>query len=261
MFNSIRPRSKIHYIELAYTLAKKDLKVRYKTASLGFVWAILNPLLMMVVLTAIFSMFIRIKTDVPYSIFVLTGLIPWTFFNLSLSSCTNSIIDNSNLIKKVYFPREIIPISIVFANFINFSLSIIILFLFLFLFSIKITYLLLFLPAIIAVQLIFTIGISLLTSSLNVYYRDIRYIVEATLLMWFYITPVFYPVTMVPERFKAYYFLNPMAGIISSYRDTLLSGKVPDIYILAETASLSLIILFIGYCVFKKIEPVFADLI
>jgi len=261
MLNSIKPRSKIHYFELTYNLAKKDLKVRYKTASLGFLWAILNPLLMMGVLTIVFSMFFRVKTGSPYSIFVLTGLIPWVFFNLSLSSCTTSVTDNSSLIKKVYFPREIIPISIILANLINFSLSLIILFLFLFIFTIKLTLLVLFLPIVIVLQLIFITGISLLTSSLNVYYRDIRYIVEATLLMWFYITPVFYPISMVPERFKAYYFLNPMAGIISSYREVLLDGVFPNIYMFLETSFISIIIFLIGYVVFKRIEPVFADYI
>lgn len=256
-----KTKSGFHYIELVYNLAKKDLKVRYKTASLGFLWAILNPLLMMIVLTVIFSIFLRIKTDYPYSVFILTGLIPWAFFNLSLSSCTNSIVDNSNLIKKVYFPREIIPVSIVLANLINFFLSIIILFLFLLSFKIKLTYFILFLPAIIVLQILFTVGISLLTSSLNVYYRDIRYIVEASLLMWFYATPVFYPVTMVPERMKPYYFLNPMAGIITSYRRILLEGQFPDFYLFIETSLITIAVLLIGYIVFKKIEPAFADLV
>ncbi|OGL41236.1 MAG: hypothetical protein A3C43_03665 [Candidatus Schekmanbacteria bacterium RIFCSPHIGHO2_02_FULL_38_11] len=259
--NPIKTVSKFHYIELVYNLAKKDLKVRYKTAALGFLWAILNPLLMMIVLTVIFSIFFRIKTDQPYSVFVLTGLIPWAFFNLSLSSCTNSIVDNSNLIKKVYFPREIIPISIVTANLINFFFSIIILFLFLLFFKIRLTYMVLFLPVTIALQVLFTIGISLLTSSLNVYYRDIRYIVEAALLMWFYATPVFYPVTMVPERLKTYYFLNPMAGIITSYRRVLLEGLPPDFYMFLETSFTTLAVCLIGYVIFKRIEPVFADLV
>ncbi len=261
MEEPIKRRPGFHYIELVYNLAKKDLKVRYKTASLGFLWAILNPLLMMVVLTVIFSIFLRIKTDYPYSVFILTGLIPWAFFNLSLSSCTNSIVDNSNLIKKVYFPREIIPVSIVLANLINFFLSIIILFVFLLSFKIKLTYFILFLPAIIVLQILFTVGISLLTSSLNVYYRDIRYIVEASLLMWFYATPVFYPITMVPERIKSYYFLNPMAGIITSYRRILLEGQPPDLYLFMETSLITVAVLVIGYVVFKKIEPAFADLI
>src|SRR3990172_1064812 len=151
--NSIEPRTKIHYFELIYNLAKKDLKVRYKSATLGFLWTILNPLLMMVALTVVFSMFLRIKTEFPYSIFVLTGLIPWTFFNLSLSSCTNSITDNCNLIKKVYFPREIIPLSIVLANLVNYLLSLLILLFLLLFFRIKLTYLVLLVPIIIGVQL------------------------------------------------------------------------------------------------------------
>ena len=261
MNEPIKGKSGFHYIELIYNLAKKDLKVRYKTAYLGFLWAILNPLLMMIVLTVIFSIFLRIKTDYPYSVFILTGLIPWAFFNLSLSSCTNSIVENSNLIKKVYFPREIIPVSIVLANLINFFLSIIILFVFLLSFKIKLTYFILFLPVIIVLQILFTVGISLLTSSLNVYYRDIRYIVEASLLMWFYATPVFSPVPMVPERIKSYYFLNPMAGIITSYRRILLEGKSPDFYLFTETFLISIAFLLIGYVVFKKIEPAFADLV
>jgi len=132
-------KNSIHYFELLVALAKKDLKVRYKSASLGFMWAILNPLLMMVVLSVIFSLVFKVKTEAPYSVFVLCGLIPWTFFNFSLACATNSIVDNSNLVKKVYFPREIIPVSVILANLFNFCLSLIILFIFLIIFKIKIT--------------------------------------------------------------------------------------------------------------------------
>ncbi|MBI5375583.1 MAG: ABC transporter permease [Candidatus Schekmanbacteria bacterium] len=251
----------IHYFELVLSLAKKDLKVRYKSATLGFLWALLNPLLMMVVLSVIFSLVFRVKTDSPYSVFVLCGLIPWTFFNLSLAGATNSIIDNASLIKKVYFPREIIPISVIIANLVNFCLSLLFLFIFLLIFQIKITALVLLSPLVVILQMIFLSGMVLLTSGLNVYFRDVKYIVEATLLILFYLSPVFYPVSMVPERFMGIYMLNPMAGIITFYRNILLDGKLPDLSLVVSTLISCLIIFFAGFIVFKRCEPAFADLI
>ncbi|RMF96166.1 MAG: ABC transporter permease [Candidatus Schekmanbacteria bacterium] len=251
----------IHYFELLIALAKKDLKVRYKSASLGFMWAILNPLLMMVVLSIIFSLVFKVKTEAPYSVFVLCGLIPWTFFNFSLSCATNSIVDNSNLIKKVYFPREIIPISVILANLFNFCLSLIILFIFLLIFKIEITIYYFLAPIAIIIQFFFVCGMCLLTSGLNVYFRDVRYIVEAGLLFLFYLTPVFYPVQMVPERFRDIFMLNPMAGIIVFYREIFLNAHLPSLYLVTTTTISSLLMFIVGFYVFKKCEPAFADLI
>ncbi len=254
-------KNSIHYFELLVALAKKDLKVRYKSASLGFMWAILNPLLMMVVLSVIFSLVFKVKTEAPYSVFVLCGLIPWTFFNFSLACATNSIVDNSNLVKKVYFPREIIPVSVILANLFNFCLSLIILFIFLIIFKIKITLFFLLTPFAVVIQFFFICGMCLLTSGLNVYFRDVKYIVESALLFLFYLTPVFYPVTMVPERFREVFLLNPMAGIIVFYRDIFINAQMPSLYLTAVTTLSSLLIFAAGLFVFKKCEPAFSDLI
>ncbi|MEA3255402.1 MAG: ABC transporter permease, partial [Candidatus Altiarchaeota archaeon] len=175
-------RNLIEHRELLFYLSMKDFKVRYKSAVLGFLWALLMPLSMMVIFTIVFSFIVRIPVE-NYPVFLLAGLIPWTFLNMSLSTAINSFVDNGNLIKKVKFPRELVPISVVLANLVNFLLSLIVLFLFILLFNIKLTTAIILLPFIIVIQLIFIAGISLILSSLNVQYRDVRYITEVVLML------------------------------------------------------------------------------
>lgn len=248
------------YRELIYNLAVKDLKVRYKTPVLGFLWILLNPLLQMMVLSILFTFVVRIQVA-NYPVFILTALIPWAFFSHSLSTSTSSIVENAPLIKKVWFPREVIPVSVNLANLVNFLLSLAVLFAFLAFWGIKPTLVILLLPLVIACQLIFNIGMSLLTAALHTYYRDVRYLVDAMLMVWFYLTPIFYPITMVPERFLPIYMLNPMAGIVTLYRDVLLYGRLPDSSILLSTIVMALMALFFGILMFRKYEPSFADLV
>lgn len=244
--------------DLLIALTLKELKTRYKSTMLGFLWAFLNPLFQMIVLSIIFTVIVRIQVE-KYPLFLFAGLLPWMFFNQSLISGTRSLINNRELIKKAFFPREILPLSLVFSNLVNFLLSLLVFLPALFVLSNYISFNLLLLPVIILLQIILTIGIVLVTSSLNIYYRDVSFVVQALILAWFYLTPVIYPLSMVPKRFISFYSLNPMVGIISLYHFTLLGRSLPSISILLPSFLLILFIFTFGIILFKKREPYFAD--
>ncbi|MBU1627100.1 ABC transporter permease [bacterium] len=247
--------------ELLLNLALKELKVRYKSAVLGFLWAILHPLLLMGIFALIFGVFMKLKIP-KYPAYLLTGLIPWFFFSSSLSIATNSIVDNYNLVKKVYFPRKVLPLSIIISNFINFLLSLLVLFIFLYLFfGISMTNRLFYLPLIVLLQLVFISGFCFITASLNVYYRDVKYIMEILLTLWFYATPIFYTLDMVPRWLIPLFYLNPMSSLITLYRQILVYGSGPDPIHLITTLIISLAILKIGITISDKYEYVFADFV
>ena len=255
----------IRYRELLYSLTVKELKVRYKNAVLGFLWAILTPLLMMVVLTVVFGYLgpREFTGDIkhPFSVFLLCALIPWTFFAHSLSNCTGVLIGNADLIKKVYFPREVIPVSTILAAFINYLLSLVVLFAFLIAFRKWPTVWILALPVIVFVQTIFVLGICLMVSSLNAFYRDVAYIAETALMLWFYATPIFYSHTKAEQfpLFFRFYMLNPMAAIVISMRNILLDGRCPDILVMLPAILVSIAFFVAGAMIFRKQEPLLAD--
>lgn len=247
-------------LELLYLLALKDWKVRYKSAWLGFLWSLAIPLCQGGVLIVIFSWFISLPVN-NYPAFLLTAMFPWAFFSLSLSAATNSIVDNAPLIKKVYFPRAILPLSAIAANLANFVFSLGILFLLLLALGVRPAPCLVLLPLVLLLQLLLLAGLGLLTASLNVPYRDVRYLVEITLVLWFYATPIFYPATMVPERLHGIYMLNPMAGLVTMYRDVLFYGRPVDLLMTAATLGVILLIGALGLLVFRRYEGEFADLL
>jgi lipopolysaccharide transport system permease protein len=245
--------------ELLFNLSLKELKVRYKSAALGFLWAILHPLMLMAIFAIIFGVFMKI--NIPnYPAYLLTGLIPWFFFSSSLSSATNAIVDNYSLVKKVYFPRKVLPLSIIFSNFINFLLSLVVLFIFLYLFfGINLSNRIFYLPLVVLLQLVFISGFCFITASLNVYYRDVKYLIEILLTLWFYATPIFYNLDMVPRWLLPFFYLNPMASLITLYRQILIYGTGPDPIHLLTTLIISFAILKIGITISDKYEYVFAD--
>jgi len=263
----------LEYRELLIRLAWKEIRVRYKEPILGVVWALLVPLLMTLVFMLIFTKIVKVPfKGYPFFIFLATGLFPWNFFSLSVSTSTMSILESGSLIKKVYFSREIIPISIVFANAINFLVTLIPLLLVIVLSGIKLGPYLLLLPIIFILQIFFTSGIALMISGLQVRFRDVKYLVEIILLFWFYVTPIFYPLDLVmkvSENMFYLYMLNPMAGLITMYRVALLG----DLHIVNQLSSVNVLgvflysavssffFLFLGHGIFKKHEPIFADLV
>ncbi len=252
--------SVLQYKELLKNLVVRDLKVRYKRSILGVFWALLEPLVLMILFTVVFSFVLRIKVE-KYPVFVLCGLLPWSFFSTGLSYSSTSIAQHANLIKKIYFPREIIPLGIILARLVNFLISLGLLFIFILIFRVRLTPSVLFLPLIIALQLLLIVGLSLFFTSLNTFYHDVGFILEFILFGWFYVTPVFYPVSMVPERFLKFYMLNPMAVIVHSYRQVLLYGQVPNFGQLMIAALLIAVAFLIGWSVFRRLEYRFAEVL
>jgi len=243
-------------------LTEKELKARYRGSVLGFFWSFLNPLLYMAVLTVIFSFIVRIKIE-NYPLFILSGLLPWIFVSSALSQSTNSIVANASLINKVYLPKELFPFSLILANAVNFLFSTLILLVLLVIFGIKlnIPVLIIFLPFVILMTTAFCAGICLLFSCLNVFLRDLTHLVSIILTFWFYASPVFYPVDMVPKKYLSLYALNPMVPIIHIYREILLYGRVPQLKYILLGISIPILFVILGYSIFRKYEHLFPELI
>jgi len=217
----------------------------------------------MLVMSFAFSIILRIPTNaaanIPYSIFLFVGLLPWLFFNNSLSASTNSLVGSSNLITKIYFPRTILVLSTISAKFIDFLFSISVLVVYMVIYSIPVTWNILWVIPIFFIQQIFTLGLSLFTSAANLLYRDIQYLLNMIILLWFYATPIIYPADIVPEKYKFVFQVNPMAVIINAYRQVVLGGGEPKYSSLIIALAVSIIIFFIGFSYFKSREKIFAD--
>lgn len=243
---------------LVYNLVTRDLKVKYKGSILGFFWSLLNPLIMLIVYTVAFKYIIRIRVE-NFPLFFLCGFLPWTFLSLSLSMAVNSIKDNANLVKKVYFPREILPLSIVLSNLVQFLLTFVILIPALLLFKVKLGLPLLFIPLIIVFQIAFTSGLAFVFSALNVFFSDVKHLLEIFLQIWFWLTPIIYPVNFVPERFQSLYRLNPAVLFVESYRNSLLYNKGLSFSVLIFLFFIGLVFLILGYLVFSGYNKKFAE--
>ncbi len=262
-------RELIEYRELIRNLVLRDLKVRYRNSVLGFLWSLLNPLGMMVVFTVVFTIMLPQNAVDRFPLFVLCALLPWNFFSSSVMTSIHSIVGNAHLIKKVYFPREALPISTVLANLVNFLLALIVLFAMMLVLKTPLTAWALLLPVIIFVQLIFTLGLALILSTLNVFYRDTAAVMDVAMLAWFFLTPVFYPITILPRYRTLFglsldiqrlaYILNPMASLIASYRVILYHGAPPAFDFLARTIVTSCAVLALGYLLFARYSRNFAE--
>lgn len=261
LFKEIRDVIKWH--ELLWQMVGREVKARYKQSILGYFWVILNPLAQMLVMSFAFSIILRIPTNaasnIPYSIFLFVALLPWNLFAGSLSSAAGSLVGSASLITKVYFPRTILVLATVIAKIVDFLFASIILIVYMIAYHIPITINILWVIPIFFIQQIFTLGLSLFFAAANLIYRDIQYLLNMIILLWMYASPVFYPVDLVPEKFKIIYQLNPMAVIINAYRQTILGGGEPNYTSLAIALVLSVIILLLGLSYFKSREKIFAD--
>ncbi|NIV33022.1 MAG: ABC transporter permease, partial [Anaerolineae bacterium] len=216
--------------ELLFTWTMRDFKVRYSQSILGAAWAILQPLSLMTIYSIIFSVFIKVPTDgdIPYPVFVYAAVLPWSFFANSLNFAIPSLVNNMNLVSKIYFPRETLPLSAIIVSFIDFLFGISVFVLLMLVYRIPVGPTVLLAPLILLIQMILTFGISLVGSAVNVFYRDIRFVIPLALQIWMYLSPIFYSVNVVPERFRPIYLLNPMATLIDSYRRVVLLNQPPN---------------------------------
>lgn len=245
------------YRELLKSNVKKEIRGKYKGSILGILWSFINPLLQTIVYTIVFSLIMPNTMD-NYLIFVITGIIPWNFFTTVISQGTNTILVNGGIVKKVYFPREILPISITTSGLVNFFISCVIIMAFVVGSGIGLTWLVILVPLIALVQYIFTLGIIFILSAVDVYIRDTEYIVNFILNMAFYATPVLYPT----NTFKNYEWilnLNPLTHIFNAYRSVFYSQQLPDFQALGIIAILSVVLCFVGYRIFKRLERGFAE--
>ena len=248
------------YRELLWNLANREITQRYKQSVLGYAWVILNPLFQLIVMSFVFDVVLRIPSlGVPFILFLSAALLPWNLFTQSLTSSSNVLVSNSNLLTKIYFPREILVYSTIIAKIVDFFFSCIVLIFFLIIFKIPITIYFIWLPVIFVIQLFLMAGLSLIVAALNLFYRDIQYLLNLVLLLWMYITPVMYPIEIIPTKYRFIMSLNPMAVIVNAYRQVLLSGKNPNLYSLTVAALVSFIVFSFGFVIFKKLEGEFAD--
>lgn len=257
------------YRALIRNLVVSEIKARYKNSVLGFVWSLLNPLAMMLVFTVIFGVLWPNNTVENYPIFLLCGLLPWNYFQASIISGTTSIVANGNLIKKVYFPREVLPIATVLAQLVNFLLAFVVLFAALLIFRTNFSPWLWTLPLIILIQTSFTIGVVLILSTLHVFYRDTLMVMEVVMLAWFFLTPIFYSVSQLPSTFvlfgvelpvqRIFYIVNPMASLINVYRDLLYNGYRTDPDFFIRTALTAIVFLVVGYWFFVRYSDRFGE--
>lgn len=249
--------------ELLWQIVSREVKARYKQSILGYFWVILNPLAQMLVLTFAFSVILKIPTraseNIPYSIFLFSALLPWTLFSNSLVSAANALVGSANLITKIYFPRTILVIATILAKIIDFLFAATILVAFMVFYRVPININILWIIPVFIIQQIFTTGISLFVSAANLLYRDIQYLLTLLISLWFYITPIVYPVDIVPENLRFVYQLNPMSVIINAYRQAILAGDHPSYSSMTIALVVSFATLLLGLLYFKEKEKIFAD--
>jgi lipopolysaccharide transport system permease protein len=252
-----------HYRELFYVLAWRDISVRYKQTALGVIWAILQPLLTTVIFTVIFGKLAKIPAPgLPYPLLVMAGTLPWQFFASSLTSASQSLVANTNLISKVYFPRMIVPASAVITAFVDFLITFTLLIILMAWFHFLPTWRFVALPLLVVMAFMATLGPGLLLTALNVRFRDFRYIVPVLVQIGSYIAPVGFPSSVVPESWRLVYSLNPMVGVIDGFRWALLGGKggfTWPTFMVSLTVTLCLLVMGVRY--FRKTEQTFADII
>jgi len=252
----------VQYRDLLLTLTLHRIKVRYKQSVLGIAWAIVQPLSLMLIYTLIFSYVARVETNgMPYAIFAYAALLPWTYFSTSVANATNSLVSNSELVTKVYFPREILPLSYVIAALCDLLIASSVMAGLMFYYRVHLTVNALYSLPIIFVLTLFIMAMTLILSATQVRFRDIGVAVPLLLQLWMFATPVVYPLSAVPERFRALYVLNPMVGTVENFRRTILEGVAPDLYTLTISAAISVMLLIFSYVYFKHVEATVADLV
>lgn len=244
------------YHELIWALALKELRVRYKRSFLGFFWALLNPLFTMLILTAVFSKIMRVAVD-HYSIFVISALLPWTFFSQSASYSAESIVANGDLLKKVQVAKSIFPIAAVMSNVINFLLSLIPLVLLVVVLRFPLHRTWLYLPVPLLGLFLFSLGFGYFVAAANVFFRDVSHILQIVLSAWFYLSPVIYSLDFLPHHWRLFFKLNPMIYVLNGFRLSIYYGQLPSAQSAAASLGCGIVALLLGYAFFHRTEEVF----
>jgi len=251
-----------NFRELFYFFIWRDIKIRYKQTVLGAMWAIIQPFFTMVVFTIFFGNFAKVPSEgVPYPVFSYSALVPWTYFSGALALSGNSLIGNSNLLTKVYFPRFAIPAASVLSGILDFFIASLLLFGIMVYYNIPLSPGLLLWPILVIPLILLALGLGMVFSSLNVKYRDIKYTIPFLIQLGLFVTPIIYPISILPEKYKIFVALNPMTGIIEAFRSTVIPNKHIDMLLLLYSVIASLLIFLFGLMYFRKTEKGFADLV
>jgi lipopolysaccharide transport system permease protein len=248
--------------DLLWSWTVRNIRARYQQSALGWLWAVFQPAAQVFIFTLIFTLFVPVDTgSTPYPVFSYVAIVPWTLLSASVTDMSQSLVANMNLVTKIYFPREILPVAALLARIMDFGVSAALLVVLMLIYRVPF-YLpsILFLPLIFFVQVLLILGLGLASAAANVFFRDVQSLLALFLQLWFYASPIIYPVSMVPENLQRLYFLNPMAGILESYRDVLLNRQPPGEYLLTSFF-ISLLIFILGYWFFKRVEFQFADIV
>lgn len=250
------------YRELLYFLVWRDIKVRYKQTVLGIAWAIIQPFFTMIVFSLFFGRLAKVPSDgIPYAIFSFAALVPWTFFANGLSMASNSLVDSANLIKKVYFPRLAIPLATVLSGVVDFVLAFAMLLGMMFYFGIVPTFNVIWLPLLLVLALITSLGVSLWLSAMNVQFRDVRYTIPFLTQLWLFATPIAYPSSLLSEPWRTLYGINPMVGVVEGFRWALLGTNTAPGPIIIVSSLAALSVLISGAFYFRRMEKTFADVV
>lgn len=247
------------YREMIVSLVRKDLRGRYKGSVLGFLWTFINPLLQLLVYTLVFSVIVKMNIE-KYYLFLFVALIPWIFFSSSIAAGASCIMAQKDLVKKIYFPREVLPISHVTTCFVNMLLSFVVVFLVIAVSGTGINFIaILYLPIIMVVEYILALGMAMIFSALTVYFRDLEHILGIVTMAWQFLTPIMYSIEIVPESMMPVFMANPMTPIIIAYRDILYYKQIPHISTLLHAFVLGIVILILGSVVFNQLQKRFAE--
>ena len=251
-----------NYRELLYFLVWRDVKVRYKQTALGAAWAVIQPVMTMVVFSIFFGRLAKVPSDgIPYPVFAFTALLPWQLFAFALTESSNSLVSSQNLITKVYFPRLVVPIASVLAGLVDFGIAFIVLLGMLFFYGIVPTAAVALLPLFVLLAVVTALSVGIWLSTLNVKYRDVRYTIPFLTQLWMFATPVAYPSSLVPEKWRALYGLNPMAGVVEAFRWALLGKSGSPGPLLWVSVAAVLLLLVGGLFYFRRTEATFADVV
>lgn len=247
-----------NYRELLKTNIKKEIRGKYKGSWLGILWTFLNPLLMLAVYSFVFPYILRVNVE-NYTIFMIVALIPWNFFTTAIQMGTGSVVANGAILKKVYFPREIIPISVTTSQLVNFLITCIIMFAFIIFSEVGFSIHLLLFPVLVLIQYMITLAFTFILSAITVFIRDVDHFVSVILMLGFYATPIVYQANMLPQKFQWALNLNPMAQLVEAYRAILYYHQMPNWSILGIWGVASVVLLIVGYAIFKKLEKSFVE--
>lgn len=246
-----------HNRELIWALALKELHVRYKRSVLGFLWALLHPLFMMIILTVVFSAMVRFPID-KYAVFLVSMLLPWIFFSQALTYSVECLVTNGDLLKKVRVAKSVFPVAVILSNTINFLLSLVPLALILLVLHFPLHWTWIYLPIPILALLMFVLGCGFFLSAVNVYFRDVTHIVQIILQGWFYLSPIMFSLEILPHHYRMFFRLNPMLYILNGFRLAIYYGLLPSLQSVAASIAIGAVTLFLGYSFFRRLEHTFA---